>query len=198
MKSIVMKACALTALVAVPLTAAYAAGLWPGLPLVGGSAICSSTSTGVSGQVCTTTTPAGPSIVTGNETVPADTNLSGGRAPQSVRMSMASLNALPVTYSSTLSPASATNTLTATTTTGGFIVLGSGALSPTTINLPPSPIDGQEFKLSSNVTIASLTVAAPGGASISNNPTALTVSTTAAYGYQFRYNSANTTWYRLQ
>lgn len=198
MKMKFLKACALAAAVAVPLTAAYAAGLWPTLPLVGGAAVCSSTSTGVSSQVCTTTTPAGPSIVTGSETIPADTNLSGGRAPQSVRMPMAALNALPVTYSSTLSPASATNTLTATTTTGGFIVLGSGALSPTTINLPPSPIDGQEFKLSSNVTIAALTVAAPGGASISNNPTALTVSTTAPYGYLFRYRATGTTWYRLQ
>lgn len=186
------------ALAAAVVTAAHAQGLWPTLPLVGGAAVCSSTSTGVSGQVCTTTTPAGPSVVTGSETIPADTNLSGGRSPQSVRLPMASLNALPVTVTSTFTPATAANALTATTTTGGFIVVGSGALSPTTISLPPSPIDGQEFKLSSTQTIATLTLLAPGGASISNNPTALTVSTTAAYGYQFRYNAAATTWYRLQ
>lgn len=182
------------ALIATPV---LAAGLWPTLPLVGGAAVCSSTSTGVSGQVCTTTTPAGPSSITGAETIPADTNLSGGRSPQSVRLPMAALNALPFTYTS-LTPATATNSMTASSSDGGIIVIGTAALSPTTVTLPPSPIDGQQFSLSSTQNIATLTVNAPGGATVSNAPTALTISTIAPYGYSFRYRMTGTTWYRLQ
>lgn len=55
-------------------------GLWPTLPVVGGAAYCSSTTNGV----CTNTVPAGPAALTGNEGIPANTNLSQGRSPQSV------------------------------------------------------------------------------------------------------------------
>lgn len=183
------------ALVATPALAA----MFPGLPIVGGAAFCASNVVaGVPGtsSICEVNVPAGPTIVTGLETIPADTNAAGGVQPQTVRLTLGSLNALPLTYA-TLTPATATNTLTAANTDGGVIIVGSAALSPTTINLPASPIDGQQFKISSTQTIASLTVAAT-GKTISNNPTALTVSTTAAYGYEFRYRASNTTWYRLQ
>lgn len=185
----------LAAFIAVPAIA----GLWPNLPQVGGAAYCASTSTGPTGQNCTLTVPAGPTVLQGLETVPMDTNYAQGRAPQTVKAGLASLNALPVTFSATLTPVTATNTLSAAATSGGIVVVGSSALSPTTINFPPvaGVIDGQEFKVSSNVTIASLTLAAA-GTTISNNPTALTVSTTAAYGYRFIYHKAATTWYRLQ
>lgn len=195
-KRVLIAVASLAALVAVPAVAA----LWPNLPQIGGAAYCASYSTGPTGQECTLTVPAGPTSLSGTETVPMDTNFTQGRAPQTVKAGLASFNALPVTFS-TLTAATATNTLTATNTTGGFIIIGSAALSPTTINLPPAPIDGQEFKLSSTATIAGLTIAATSPQTISNNPTALTVSTTAAYGYRFRYHrTAATTgaWYRLQ
>jgi len=197
MKRIFVAALSLSAFIAIPAVAA----MWPNFPLVGGASYCASTNTLTTGQGCTLTVPAGPVSMPATATVPVDTNFTQGRAPQTVKAGLASFNALPVEYSTALTPATATNTLTATNATGGFIVVGSAALSPTTINLPPAPIDGQEFKLSSNVTIASLTVAATSPQTISNNPTALTVSTTAAYGYHFRYRrlTATTgTWYRLQ
>lgn len=184
---------------AVVATVAHAAGLWPNEPIVGSAAFCSSTNTaGVPGtsSVCTTTTPAGPSIVTGLETVPADTNAAGGVQPQTVRLTLASFNALPFTFA-TLTATTATNSFT-TGNFGGVIIVGSAALSPTTVTLPASPIDGQQFKLSSTQTIAALTVGA-GSATVSNAPTALTVNTTGSpYGYEFRYRASNTTWYRLQ
>ncbi len=90
-------AVAAAVLLAVPL--AYAAGLFPGFPVVGGAAYCNGTSTGATGtQVCTTTVPAGPTIVTGLERVPADTQIAGGGQPQTVSLTMASLNALPYTF----------------------------------------------------------------------------------------------------
>lgn len=199
MLSKLKRALLLALCIAVPLSAAYAAGLWPTLPLVGGSAVCSSTSTGVSAQVCTTTTPAGPTIVTGSETIPADTNLASGRNPQSVRIPMASLNALPFTYN-TLSPGVAAYYSSAVSTDGGMIVLNSAALTGTfTILFPPSPIDGQQYAISSRNNLNALSPTGYGGASINNGPSALTVATTGGpMGYLFRYRAANTTWYRLQ
>lgn len=191
----------LAGLVTVPFSAAYASGMFDTYPVLGSAAVCSSTSTGVSGQVCTTTTPAGPTAITGAETIPADTNLTQGRNPQTIQIPMAALNALPIAYTSALTPATATNTVTAVSSDGGIIILGSAALSPTTVTLPPSPIDGQQYSLSSTQTIASLTVSGATGATVSNAPTAITVSTTGSYGYRFRYRATTTTtgiWYRLQ
>lgn len=183
-------------MIAIP---ALAAGLWPNLPIVGSAAFCASQNTaGVPGTsaVCSSTAPAGPSIVTGLETIPADTGASTSQ--KTVKLTLASLNALPVTM--TAGSSTAATALTPTTSSGGFIITGAAALSPTTVYLPASPIDGQQFRLSSTHTIASLTVAAASGSgqTISNAPTAITISTTAAYGYLFRYDSDATTWYRLQ
>jgi hypothetical protein len=80
-------------------TLAYAAGMWPTLPIVGGGSYCASilgtgptqsgqTGTGagpVTGStICGATIPAGPTALTGNELIPADTGLAGGAPPQTV------------------------------------------------------------------------------------------------------------------
>jgi hypothetical protein len=80
------------AVIGIPL--AYAAGLFPGLPIVGGSAYCTGfssfqqtpTTPGVtqSPTQCNSTAPAGPVGLTGSELIPADTGLAGGAAPQTV------------------------------------------------------------------------------------------------------------------
>src|ERR1039458_6101694 len=81
---------------------AYAAGLWPDMPVVGGATYCAGTSSSATGTIiglvtgCPNQVPAGPTIVTGNEQIPADTRLAGGAAPQTVLIPMASLNALPI------------------------------------------------------------------------------------------------------
>jgi hypothetical protein len=193
----VFAALGLLALVATP---ALAAGLWSTYPIVGSAAFCSTTNlAGVPGtsSVCTTTTPAGPTVVTGLETIPADTHKASGSSPQTVVLTLGSLNALPLSQV-TLLASSATNALSPTVTKGGVVIVATASLSPTTIQLPPSPIDGQQFRIASNQTISSLTVNSS-DATVSNPPTALTITTTGApYGYLFWYNSPADTWYRLQ
>lgn len=63
----------LFATVAVTGIAAFAQTFAPDMPVIGGPSYCVSTVNGV----CQQTVPAGPAV-TGNETVPADTNASGG------------------------------------------------------------------------------------------------------------------------
>lgn len=198
MKRKIMLALGCLALIATPV---LAAGLFPGLPIVGSAAFCSSTNqAGVPGTapVCTTTTSAGPSIVSGLETIPADTNLPQGQSPQTVKLSLASLNALPVTYVA-ITPTASSFTETGSVLSGGFILTAAATITPT-INfvLPPSPIDGQQFLISTNQTISTMTVTGAGGATVNNAPTVLTVSTTAPFGYKFRFRSATNSWFRLQ
>lgn len=177
---------------------AHSAGYFPNWPLANGPAYCGGTSTGVGGQVCSQQVPAGPAL-TGLEVIPMDTRASAGA--QSVLLSMQIVGAAPMTYPAGSTTANNTFTVNPSSPFGGVIFVASGAISPTTVTLHSSPIDGQRFKISSTQTIATLTVTtANGGAthSISNAPTALTVSTTGAYGYEFIYDASNTTWRRLQ
>lgn len=77
--------------------AAWAAGMWSTLPIVGNGSFCGSTVTGAgglsgatgqgqatTGSICGQTVPAGPSGPTGNELIPADTTLANGAPPQTV------------------------------------------------------------------------------------------------------------------
>jgi len=75
------------------------AGLFWGYPIVGGSSYCISyqNPTVVNGVVtsqgtCTSTAPAGPSTVTGNELLIADTQLPGGQTPQTVYLPFGVIN----------------------------------------------------------------------------------------------------------
>lgn len=175
---------------------AVAAGLWPNLPIVGGARYCATYSTGPSGQNCTLYVPAGPSALEGTETIPADTNYSQGRAPQSVKLTLAAINAAPVRPVAGSSVAN--NTVTAGVQDGGVILTGSGALSPVTLTLPPGAQDRQRYYFTANQNIASLTVQGAGSDTVDNAPTALSTSTTAVYGYLFQYSKSATKWYRLQ
>lgn len=51
---------------------------WVNLPIIGGASFCSSTVN----TTCVNTVPAGPTSVTGIETIPLDTNLASGASPQ--------------------------------------------------------------------------------------------------------------------
>lgn len=55
-------------------------GIFQGYPIVGRASYCASTNN----NVCTSTIPAGPTAITGNEVVPADTQLGSGQNPQTV------------------------------------------------------------------------------------------------------------------
>lgn len=198
-----------------------AAGLYSTLPIVEGSSYCASTVTGTGnlggvtgqgqgsiGSICAQTVPAGPAAVTGYESIPADTgngingqNLAtNGGGPGTVVLQMANLNALPLTVSTVVS--SAITPLTATNVTGGIILHSTGTISQVSITLPATPLDGQQFAVSSDQTVTGLSIltasSATAGQTVTKSPTALTSSTTAAYGYRFMYNAAGNNWYRLQ
>lgn len=184
-------------------TVAFAAGMWPDLPVVGGATYCAGSSQSAVGSIigsitgCPNQVPAGPSIVTGNEQIPADTRLSGGVQPQTVLVPMASLNALPLTFqtiTTTVPSVSATNLQ------GGIVFSSAATITSANITLPPNPIDGQQFAVSSNRTITTLNITAANGQSMGGNtqPSVLTASLTAPQGYRFIYNAASTSWFRLQ
>lgn len=181
------------------LSAAHANGMFSNLPVVEGAAYCSMYAG--DGTTCVQYVPAGPTAVTGNERVPADTRLSNGQSPQTVLFSMANLNALPLTVSTiTTNP----QTVTAAATSGGVLLRNNGGgtvMTAVTINFPTAPVDGQQFAVSADANVTTLTLTAtnlPAGVTIKNNPTGITTSTTGAYGYRFMYNSTNNAWFRLQ
>lgn len=78
----------LAAIVTLIATTVNAQTLFPNYPQVGGAAYCDSTQ---NTSTCVNTVPAGPTVLTGNETLGADTNLSNGQNPQSVKVPAALL-----------------------------------------------------------------------------------------------------------
>lgn len=135
--------------------------------------------------------------ITGAETIPADTNLSGGRNPQTVNIPI-SLFGGGTTYNTP----TANTTVTATASTGKLILTPAGTLSSLQVVFPAATglVDGQQFSLSSNQTLTVLTATAGSGTTIdaSTKPTALTISTTGAFGYRWIYRLSTTTWMRLE
>lgn len=171
-------------------------GLWPNLPIVGGAAYCSSTTNGT----CTNTVPAGPSTLTGNEQFPANTELSQGRSPQNVLVTPATLNALPIAVTDVSASAPSSAGISASSLSGGVLFVSGSTITLANVSLPLTPSDGQQYIISSSVTLTGLKVSVypTSTATISNAPTVLTASTTAPFNYKFMYNSSGAKWYRLQ
>lgn len=176
---------------------AHAQGMLQGLPIVGGASYCGSTQN----NVCVSTIAAGPAVITGAENIPGDTNLSGGRSPQTVKFSMASLNLLPDAYS-TVTAGSAFYAYTLPNTTGRVTFVATGTVSDARVTAPPSPVDGQRacvgsthtitaFQFIANTTVAAQTLAV-------STPTVVTASTTVPQGYCWTYRASDLKWYRTQ
>lgn len=172
-------------------------GAFPNYPIVGASSYCSSYTNGV----CTNTVPAGPTVLTGNEQIPANTELANGQSPQNVLITPASLGANPVTFV-TVANTGNPSAISSSNLSGGVVFVGTVTITQANITLPSSPINGQQFVLSSNRTITTLVVTAASGDAIASNtnPTILTASTTISNGYRFicRLVSGVCTWSRLQ
>lgn len=168
-------------------------GNWFGLPIIGGASYCSTT---VNGS-CTQTVPAGPTAVTGSELVPADTQLSQGRSPQTAYLSMRALNAAPITYN--LCAAATCGTVQVGDNAGGVLLDYSTTITSATVNLPLLPMDGQQVSIASAFTVSTLAVTATGtGQSLAvTTPTVLTASTTVPQGYKYVYVAASLKWYRV-
>ncbi len=168
---------------------------WPNIPQLDSASYCSSTG---NGGVCNNTVPAGPAK-SGLETVPMDTNAASGQSPQTVKASLASLNALPYSYQLVTS-GSAFYTYTVPNNVGKVIFdIASGPISDERVTAPAAPIDGQEVTIASTVTITAFQFIANTGQTLSvTTPTVLTASTTVPQGYRFLYRAADKKWYRLQ
>lgn len=197
------------ALVASPyVLPALAAGLFPNFPIVGVATYCGgslSTATGTLTGVqtgCPNQVPAGPTVVTGSETIPADTNLSSGANPQTVLLSLASLNALPILVQAS-TVATAPVSISASNLSGGVIFTSTVVITKANVTLPSAPIDGQQYAISSNRNINVLEVSA-GTNTVGNvNPISLTNQTSGStsgqpVGFRWMFNRASTTWLRLQ
>lgn len=178
-------------------TLALAGGMFQGYPIVGGAAYCVGSSTaGVPGTTptCNTTAPAGPSVVTGNELIPADTQLPSGQAPQTVLLSMASINALPYVLLDGVS-----QTYTVPNTVGKVILTHSTTITSAAITAPAAPVDGQTVEIGADHTVTTFSFVANTGQTLAaTTPTVLTASTTGTQGYKFIYVASTKKWYRLQ
>ncbi len=186
-------------------TYAYAAGLFPDFPVVGGASYCAGSSSTAIGSIigsitgCPNTVPAGPTIVTGNEQIPADTRLSSGANPQTVLLSLASLNSLPLQFVTVVNPNSPSG-ISAANNSGGVVYSNTVTITSANITLPAAPIDGQQYAVSANRNITTLSVSAGGTAAMAGNvaPTTLSVLNSGSFGYRFIFNASSNSWFRLE
>lgn len=195
-----MKLTRLTGLLAVALTVslsglAVAGGMFNNLPIVGGAAYCALYAG--DGTTCVGNVPAGPSALTGNEKIPADTQLSNGQSPQTVYVDVSSLGAGPTQYSAPLTGAS----ITVAPGTRQVIVEPAGTIAALTLVMPAASglTEGQRFGFCSTQVITALTITDGAGATVQNKATAASVpSATAAGCYQWVYVASQAKWYRVQ
>lgn len=178
------------------------AGLWPGFPIVGIGALCwGSASTTSSVTACPNTSPAGPTVVTGSELIPADvynTTTGAPGRPATVLLSLASLGAMPVTN---INVTSASPLLSATNLMGGVVFRSAATITAANVTLPPLPIDGQRFTVSTNRTITTLLITGANVTSVmGTNVSPVTISQAnplAPSGFTYIFNAADISWYRL-
>lgn len=176
---------ALAALVAVALPVTFAvAQLFGNFPQVGGPAYDAGSGVMV---------PAGPSALTGLETVPADTNLSQGRQPQTVKVPVSLLSAGPTRVVTPLTG----NSITIAPTDRRLYVTPAGTLAALTLVFPPvaSIANGQQFQFCSTQILTALTITASGATFA---PTAPTTFASANLCAEWVFNKPTNTWLRTQ
>jgi hypothetical protein len=214
---------ALLAIVGTPL--AYAAGLWFGLPVVGGASYCAGGSVaGPPGTAvaCNSTAPAGPTTTTGNELVPADLNTGGTQVlfplPGAGVTGSAQTGYLPLPTVASgayflTGPLTGLVNATVTIPNGitNVITNLTGTMTTLAYILPLTPVDGQLVRISANATITSafVTTGQPTGVSnVASVDTPTKVNTfvpslgatgpTGTYGATYLYNLSGNKWFRTQ
>lgn len=182
--------------ITITLSAALAAGMYSQLPQVGASADSS-------GLV---TIPAGPTALTGAEVVGADTNLSAGAPPQSVRIPMAALG-FSQPWAFETHPTTASQTIVTNNVGALFVTTATAAKAGLSVQFPSSPIDNQRFILATDRSITGIGFSPNTGQSLNGGGgfgavtmtlSATSATTTAgATSATFVYRLSNTTWYRV-
>lgn len=185
----------LAALVAATVIA-HAEGMFSKLPIVSGAAYCALYAG--DGVTCAANVPAGPTALTGNELIPADTKLPGGNQPQTVYVDVTSLGAGPTQFSAPLTGAS----ITILPTTRQVIVDPAGTIAALTIVTPAAAamVEGQRIGFCTTQIITTLTVTAGTGVTVKNAPSAglVPVATGAASCVEWMYVASQTALYRVQ
>jgi hypothetical protein len=175
---------------------AHAEGMFSKMPIVSGAAYCALY--GGDGTTCAGSVPAGPTVLTGNELIPADTKLASGVSPQTVNLKPASMGFGPTQYSAPLTSAS----ITILPTTRQVIVEPAGTIAALTIVTPAATamVDAQRIGFCTTQIITTLTVTAGTGVTVKNAPTAMLVpvATGAASCVEWVYVASNTSLYRVQ
>lgn len=173
------------------------AGIWNNsFPIVGGA----SYSCGSVNAVSNCTVSAGPTALTGSETIPADTNLSGGRNPQTVQIPVLQLGAGLTTYNVPVTG----DSVTITNLTRQLMINPAGTIANFTIVFPAATTltaaGNQRFGFCTTQIVSTLTVTAGSGTTVSNAPTAMLVpvATGAASCVAWIYQLSSTTWFRVQ
>src|ERR1039458_821667 len=173
-----------TAAVIATVSLAYAAGNFSTLPQVASPSFCASQTTFFAGQSCAQTVPAGPTALTGSELVPADTQIANSAPPQTVAIPMPLFDAGVYNYvSGQAAPLAASYVIPNNINT--YILDPTTTVTALSLTMPSTPLNGQKLHITSSHTITALTVSGAAGQTVVSAPTALTVSTTGAFGYTF-------------
>lgn len=154
-------------------------------------------------SVCNQYRPAGPATLTGNETIPANTNLSGGGQPQSVLIDVNTLGAGAITINST----TGAQTPAVTNGVSNYFYTGAGTATFTTFTFPTAPAQGQRLCIynagTGIVTLSSLV--ATGKTLVGTTPTSIPVAvasgaqaTVTNAGVCYLYDIPTLSWYRFQ
>lgn len=205
----------LVAAIAAFVPIAYAAGLFPGLPIVGEAAYCpgySSYATGTTQPTtspstpnnCNATAPAGPGALSGNEVVIADIPTNTNAGPSSVYIPSPSGASGVYDYvaNASLQPSSlnGTGTFTVPNLINNVILDPTGSLTALTVTLPVGPLDGQIVRIVTSQAVTPTLVITPSSAAtkVKNAPATLgTTTSTGPWSASFIYNLAQNIWYRL-
>jgi len=205
---------ALLAIVASPF--AFSAGLWFGIPIVGGPTYCNANVAGTAGTlVCTVSTPAGPANLTGNELIPADlenqqATLTPGQAATG-NTSGPQTGYLPVpSVASGAYNLTTNNGLTTVSTTSpngvtNLYMQATGTITTWNVAPPAAPLDGELWRFGTDQVVTTLTLQTPGNAAVIDTPTKPTGMGGASAGnvtngvaFTYLYNASRNTWFRLQ
>lgn len=153
--------------------------------------------------VCSAYAPAGPTSITGFETVIGDTHTAAGGVPQTMNIPLTGIGAGKLTVSAPLTGA----TLTLDAQTRQLIVNPAGTIAALTVNMPAASatmVDGSRIGICGTQVVTALTLGAGTGNTFNpTQPTAMLVPvvTGAASCFEFIYSKTSATagvWFRTQ
>jgi hypothetical protein len=155
------------------------------------------------GGVCSAYAPAGPTAITGYETVIGDTHSAAGSVPQTVNIPLTAIGGGKLTVSAPLTGA----TINLDAQTRQLIVNPAGTIAALTVNMPAASatmVNGSRIGICGTQVVTALTLGGGTGNTFSpTQPTAMLVPvvTGAASCFEFIYSKTSATagvWYRTQ